>query len=1074
MGKSLVMNLILNGNTTAAFDALGGKLTALGGVLEQVGGKVRSFEEDAVETYKNYETYMLEAQGALTAQYESQSKLARVMQGLDEHAQGWAESTIFDTRDVAKAISEAAHAGWTYEEMLEGIPQAMLLAQAGNLDLSTGLDYVIKALNATGTKFKDSDTLIDQWAMAANSGATNIGELGEALLRMGATARFGDSTAELFTMLAVLADMGTVGADAGTLLRNSMIRLIAPTQKASDVMAELGVTEEEALSIAADSDALDKANKLLEQTGFSAYDSNGNLKPFLDTYKELYGAVSGMSEVDKNAVLSAIFPTRTITGALGLLEAASKNYDGLYEKILGSDGYAQKVADIQTSGLMGIEEEFLSKGEEFSRKVGEELAPDKAALLEDVGGFIDKLNDLPEWQLSMLVGGLNTIATLGPSLLVAGGAIKMLTALGPVGASAVVTAIAVNAIARGFSTISEIDFESAFGNLELGLDEIGGYVDAIDTKFDLEQSAVSEWAEALATAQSNYLELTSTLSEDLLSASLTGRKLTDQEIADLEGIGEQMITSLRNGITNAEARDLTFIDMLFGDQSTPEEADAFTDAVSWIDGRYSNLYAQAEAIGQQLRDAMTSALADGTLNEQERQAIQATVDRMNQIQAEIAAVMAEEDYYAQLHKAQSVSWDSIETYLAQNAEKQKEDLAQTDELYHQMYGQLRAAWQNQYENAETGAERARLEAEWANTEANYNREWQEARKSVEGKYGEFAYTAFSALMRDSDYSDAWSFVEALWKDQAPTVDDSGSYDFGGRDLSKYLPDGVTAAEMEEQLYQLWRGEHGISGIASKITGDLLSPYMNYDQVAQIPGMIDSALDVELNPVVAPGALDGVVGEEPITVPVEFEASTATDELTGEATTTGAAAEGALQEGWANPVLEGSVDEDGIVGQASSAGAAAQAAVHASWGNPTLTATVRYVGVQSGSSVVGGGGGKNVMMKYAEGGRATTASIFGEAGPEWAIPEEHSARTAELLNQARQASGFTWGDLISRFGGLNATPNSKTVQLTYSPTIHAGDASGMAQALLSDKERLMRMLRGMLDEMDMRNDAEVYA
>ena len=41
-----------------------------------------------------------------------------------------------------------------------------------------------------------ADTMINQWAKAANSGATNISELGEAMLRMGATARFADSNAD--------------------------------------------------------------------------------------------------------------------------------------------------------------------------------------------------------------------------------------------------------------------------------------------------------------------------------------------------------------------------------------------------------------------------------------------------------------------------------------------------------------------------------------------------------------------------------------------------------------------------------------------------------------------------------------------------------------------------------------------------------------------------------------------------------------------------------------------------------------------------------------------------------------
>ena len=113
--------------------------------------------------------------------------------------------------------------------------------------------------------------------------------------------------------------------------------------------------------------------------------------------------------------------------------------------------------------------------------------------------------------------------------------------------------------------------------------------------------------------------------------------------------------------------------------------------------------------------------------------------------------------------------------------------------------------------------------------------------------------------------------------------------------------------------------------------------------------------------------------------------------------------------------------------------------------------------------------KNDKKKYAEGGRATEASIFGEAGPEWAIPEEHSQRTAQLLNSAREASGFTWDELLSRNGGLNAGGGGSRT-LVYSPTIYANDATGVEAKLSEDKARLEKMLR----EKDMRDDIEVYA
>ena len=128
----------------------------------------------------------------------------------------------------------------------------------------------------------------------------------------------------------------------------------------------------------------------------------------------------------------------------------------------------------------------------------------------------------------------------------------------------------------------------------------------------------------------------------------------------------------------------------------------------------------------------------------------------------------------------------------------------------------------------------------------------------------------------------------------------------------------------------------------------------------------------------------------------------------------------------------------------------------------------YVSVRTGT--VGPGSVDWSKLKgYADGGRASEASIFGEAGAEWAIPEEHSSRTAELINAARQASGFTWPELIGRNGGLNASPNRMPSQIVYSPTIYANDATGVEAKLITDKERFTKLL----EERQMRDEAEVY-
>ena len=102
--------------------------------------------------------------------------------------------------------------------------------------------------------------------------------------------------------------------------------------------------------------------------------------------------------------------------------------------------------------------------------------------------------------------------------------------------------------------------------------------------------------------------------------------------------------------------------------------------------------------------------------------------------------------------------------------------------------------------------------------------------------------------------------------------------------------------------------------------------------------------------------------------------------------------------------------------------------------------------------VAASGAPGGMQEYATGGRATSASIFAEAGPEWAIPEEHSQRTAELLASAARASGFTAKEIAERTGGLNGN-TTVAPQFIFAPTIHANDGPGVKAALDKGKAEM---------------------
>lgn len=1111
--KELRTNLIIGGKTTAGFNALGNKLEAMGAIVDRIGSKVREWEGDAVEVYKDYETLMLEAEGAMTTQYKSASQRARVMAELEEHVADWAANSIFHTDDMARAVNEAAHAGWSFEEMLEGIPVAMNLAQAGNISLSEGLDDLIKTLNATGMGTEYASTMVDQWTMAANSSATTVAELGDAMKAMGAVAQFGGSTEELFTMLAVLADTGTVGSRAGTLLRNSMLRLIAPTKKAAEAMEELELTEEEMEELAADSGQLEKANALLEAQGFSAYDANGKLKPFLQTFKELDVALEGMNEEDKYNVLAAIFPTRTITGAMAMLKAATEDYGGLLENMADSEGYASRIAKIQTSGLMGSTELLASKEEELKRKVGGILADPLMNVQEAAGDLLDVLNALPKEKLAGLTGAATALGLMGPGLMIGGAAIKAIAALGPWGTAFVVAATGAAGLVSYLSALNEIKFEDHFGTMQLDLEQLGTYVEGTAGKLTAEQEAVEKWSGALAEAQKNYTDLTAALSEDLMFDTLTGKQLTEAEKTQLEGYGKSIGESLLTGIGSARQRDMDFLDVLFGDAQTTEETDTMIMTYDVVNGWYKNLTDRAGEVSEELRKQLASALDDGIITEEERdRIINKTVDTMNEIQAAIADRMNRQAYYEELSKAGAVSWDSASEYLNQLSESMNQKIAENEALYHQEWGIIEAAIEDAVKNGTafnwngedvviTDANRKEITER---IRGEFKREWEQTKSQIQDDYGEFTMAAFNALMDDSDYADAWRLMQKAYINADGRLDTTDmfagmneeellkAYDQlmafykGQTQLFRKLPSGLFDTEQGQSIANLAEYADSAAREADRYSKMLWMYGVDTVQSTQ------EAWDREIEAASRQTELDYLQSELD-RVDAEIAERERRIEEEGDWKdwwynfTNGVASDyAALHGGEWNPgglyarreSLAQQVEE---AREAVSSDEGVEVPVMATGGTETMSAELDAMRTEASSGVIvpiftrQGGAGTWKPMKYAEGGRATEASIFGEGDvAEWAIPEEHTPRTADLIRKTAEASGFDLGELAARYGETGGV----TVNTTYAPTINAADAASVDEILQKDKRRTAQIVkdavREALREQRFRDSVEVYA
>lgn len=1258
-------NIILDGQTTSGFDGLAQKVRAMAQVLGQVSDEIWDFERDSLDIYKDYETNMLQARAAMSSTYDSTSELDKVMETLGQHVQDWAANSIFHVKDFSGAVNNAAHAGWDLEQQLEGIPRAMLLAQAGGLDLSDGLEYLARALNVTGTDFKDSGTLVDQWVKASHLANLTIEDLGDSLNRMGVTAQLTDSTAELFTMLDALANTGSVGSEAGTLLRGTIMRLIAPTKKASEAMEQLQVTQEEYNELAGDAEVLSKANKLLESQGFSAYDTNGQLKPLMQTYGDLYDAlvkIAGSeedlltnSEVDE--ILAAIFPQRQISGALSFLQAVKGGWEDLYEAIKNSEGTAQADADIMMSGLMGSEELFKSKWEEFQRKVGEELSGPFEDVLGFLSGVVDSLNALPTEVLDGLLGGLTGIAALGSALGVGSGIFKFFSMLGPWGTAAVVAAFGIGALASYLTKMSEIQFESKFGDMAVDIDKLKESLVNFETPGDEGRRAVDEWTDSVNEIAEAYSGLAESFAQELKLDTLTNAKLTKEDLDGLQKLGASMQAEVQKGIKTAADRDQVSVNALFGLKSDEDykhlsaEDQALYDALSQsFEDYYGDLSAEAYQVGENIRQQLTAALQDGDLTPEDEAAIKAQIDRYNQIMAEIADAQRQEDLKTQLYKAQRISWDSFDEWMADLEKNHAEAYAERQDHWDREQAKLDVQYEKGYLKGYWSADENRWisAAEAYQRASDLNAENRQADLDwTDEYYANLARESVDSTMYDSTAKDAWSFIKqqaangitdlseidwsqysrdeldnlfksfttsgdivgamidklspyagvegvdettallrAMWgipeaiqrelgerptdetiiqqqeiakkPVEQVTAEDQEALERRFMDLDseiqrvgwqhaddlikqwEYVNDQLDVSEgaevnwrelPEDQLpdwYKEYRAaqadmelpenirqqrdvveeamalvaknqglmdanradyENADEGILNQLRGnpdtirqgkdneyygytDPFGDYhmglVDYQQNAQTQlsqavaefGAMLGQLHIESGPLQAPaqGAyLPQQLADQGVSVKVDGD----TTELA--ATIEAEEGQTLMQyvSGDATDLHMAIFDEDGQTLRENVTGDASQlASVINSYNGKTVTIFLKG------------------QRLFAEGGRATEASIFGEAGPEWAIPEEHSDRTAQLLNAAREASGFTWDDLVSRYGGLNADANHVNVNLNYSPTINAANAEGVEAALEKDKARIEKLVREAvkraMDSAKLHDDVEVYA
>lgn len=341
--------------------------------------------------------------------------------------------TKYSALEAAEAEEELLKAGLSVKDVINGgLSGALSLATAGELDLGDAAEIAATALNA----FKKDNISVakaaDILAGAANASATSVSEMKFSLAQSASVASgVGLSFKDTSTALAVFAQNGLKGSDAGTSLKTMLMRLAPQTDKAWGVFDELGLsvvnteaamktlTDNGVKPLSKDSDVLmdqlrgvakemagpkatakqvDKEfTKLVNSTGSvhsAFYDSNGQLKSMADISQLLKKSLHGLTDEQRQNRLTTMFGSDAIRGANILYKEGAEGVKNMYGEM--KKVTAQDTARMKMDNLKGTIEELSGALETFGISMGSALTPALRGLTsvaEKVANWFNKLDD---------------------------------------------------------------------------------------------------------------------------------------------------------------------------------------------------------------------------------------------------------------------------------------------------------------------------------------------------------------------------------------------------------------------------------------------------------------------------------------------------------------------------------------------------------------------------------------------------------------------------------------------------------------------------------------------------------
>lgn len=340
----------------------GRKSALIASGMTAAGLAVAAFGVAAVKMAADFDQQMSTVQantGATSAQMD-QLRAAAIEAGA---------STVYSASDSADAINDLGKAGMSVTDILTGgLSGALNLAASDGMAVGDAAEYMANALSMFHLKGSQASQVADTLAAGAGKAVGNVSDFGEALNNCGAQANsFGMNVQETTGVLALFAQNGTIGAEAGTQLNSMLMKLAAPSTEAANTMKELGI---------------------------SAYDAQGHFVGMANFAGQLQKAEKNLTDEQRNQANATIFGSYAIKAANYLYEAGESGVNK-WTKAVSESGYAAEQAAAKNNNLKGDLENLSGSMESLMISVGEGAQGPLRKMVQGLDTLVDAFAGLP-------------------------------------------------------------------------------------------------------------------------------------------------------------------------------------------------------------------------------------------------------------------------------------------------------------------------------------------------------------------------------------------------------------------------------------------------------------------------------------------------------------------------------------------------------------------------------------------------------------------------------------------------------------------------------------------------------